>query len=52
MNRTSAKATTTETCFCDLHDNIAFAVIEKGALDFDETREIMKFVYYYTIYRK
>ncbi|MDR7001728.1 hypothetical protein [Neobacillus niacini] len=47
MSRTSANAATTETCFCDLHDNIAFAAIEKGAPDFDETSEIMKFVYAY-----
>lgn len=47
MSRTSAKAATTETCFCDLHDNIAFAAIEKGAPDFDETSEIMKFIYAY-----
>ncbi|QGS68144.1 hypothetical protein CV093_04380 [Oceanobacillus sp. 143] len=33
MSRTSANAATTETCFCDLHDNIAFAAIEKGAPD-------------------
>ena len=47
MSRTSANDATTETCFCDLHDNIAFAVIEKGAPDFDESREDMKFVYAY-----
>lgn len=47
ISRTSANDATTETCFCDLHDNIAFAVIEKGAPDFDESREDMKFVYAY-----
>lgn len=47
MSRTSANDATTETCFCDLHDNIAFAVIEKGAPDFDESREDMEFVYAY-----
>jgi len=47
VSRTSANDATTETCFCDLHDNIAFAVIEKGAPDFEETNEKMKFVYAY-----
>ena len=47
ISRTSANDATTETCFCDVHDNIAFAVIEKGAPDFDESREDMKFVYAY-----
>jgi hypothetical protein len=47
MSRTSANDATTETCFCDLHDNIAFAAIEKGAPDFDETNEEMNFVYAY-----
>lgn len=47
ISKTSANAATTETCFCDLHDNIVFAVIEKGAPDFDESNEIMKFVYAY-----
>jgi hypothetical protein len=47
ISRTSANDATTETCFCDLHDNIAFAVIEKGAPDFDESNEEMKFVYAY-----
>lgn len=43
----SANAATTETCFCDLHDNIAFAAIEKGAPDFNENDEEMKFIYAY-----
>lgn len=47
MNKTSANDATTETCFCDLHDNIVFAAIEKGAPDFDESNETMKFVYAY-----
>ncbi|MBW9171216.1 zinc chelation protein SecC [Clostridium estertheticum] len=47
LSKTSANDATTETCFCDLHDNIAFAVIEKGAPDFDETSEKMKFIYAY-----
>jgi len=47
LSKTSANDATTETCFCDLHDNIAFAVIEKGAPDFDETSEEMKFIYAY-----
>lgn len=47
MKRTSANDATTETCFCDLHDNIAFAAIEKGAPDFDLNSEEMKFVYAY-----
>ena len=47
IRKTSAKQTTTETCFCDYHDNIAFAAIEKDAPDFDETNEEMKFVYAY-----
>jgi hypothetical protein len=47
LSRTSANDATTETCFCDLHDNIVFAAIEKGAPDFDESNEEMKFVYAY-----
>lgn len=47
MSRTSANDATTETCFCDYHDNIAFAIIEKAAPDFDETSKEMKFVYAY-----
>lgn len=47
ISRISANQATTETCFCDLHDNIAFAIIEKGAPDFDELNEEMKFVYAY-----
>lgn len=47
MSKTSANDATTETCFCDLHDNIAFASIEKGAPDFDECNEEMKFIYAY-----
>ncbi len=47
LSKESANDATTETCFCDYHDNIAFAVIEKGAPDFDETSEAMKFVYAY-----
>ena len=47
ISRISANDATTETCFCDLHDNIVFNVIEKGALDFDKSREDMKFVYAY-----
>lgn len=47
INKVSANYATTETCFCDYHDNIVFAVIEKDAPDFDETNEEMKFVYAY-----
>lgn len=47
LSKESANDATTETCFCDYHDNIAFAIIEKGAPDFDETSEAMKFVYAY-----
>jgi len=47
ISRVSANDATTETCFCEYHDNIAFAVIEKDAPDFDETSKEMKFVYAY-----
>lgn len=47
MFRVSANDATTQTCFCDRHDNIAFSVIEKDAPDFDDSREDMKFVYAY-----
>jgi len=47
MSKVSANDATTETCFCDYHDNVAFSVIEKGAPDLDETSEKMKFVYAY-----
>lgn len=45
--KVSANKATTETCFCDLHDNTVFASIEKGAPDFDENNDEMKFVYAY-----
>lgn len=47
ISKTSANNATTETCFCDVHDNIVFAAIEKGSPNFDETNEEMKFVYAY-----
>lgn len=47
ISKTSANDATTETCFCDYHDNVAFAAIEKGAPDFDEENEEMKFIYAY-----
>jgi len=47
MSKTSANDATTETCFCDYHDNVVFAVIEKGAPDFDESSNKMKFIYAY-----
>lgn len=47
ISKTSANNATTETCFCDLHDNIVFAAIEKGAPDFDDSNEEMKFLYAY-----
>lgn len=47
MSRISANDATTETCFCDYHDNVAFSVIEKAAPDFDRNRSEMKFVYAY-----
>lgn len=47
ISKISANDATTETCFCDYHDNVAFAAIEKGALDFDSNSEEMKFVYAY-----
>jgi len=47
VSKTSVNDATTETCFCDYHDNIAFAAIEKGAPDFDINNEEMKFVYAY-----
>ncbi len=45
--RVSANDATTETCFCDYHDNVVFAVIEKGAPLFDDNNSEMKFVYSY-----
>lgn len=47
ISKVSANDATTETCFCDYHDNIAFAAIEKGVPDFDDNSEEMKFVYAY-----
>lgn len=46
ISKVSANAATTETCFCDLHDNVAFAAIEKGAPDFDNS-VVMQFTYAY-----
>ncbi len=45
--KVSANDATTETCFCDYHDNVVFSPIEKGAPDFDPSNEEMKFVYAY-----
>lgn len=47
ISKTSVNDATTENCFCDYHDNVAFAIIEKGAPDFDDSRADMKFVYAY-----
>jgi len=47
LSRISVNDATTEPCFCDFHDNIAFAAIEKGAPNFDKLNEEMKFVYAY-----
>ena len=47
VDKVSANDATTETCFCDLHDSTVFAIIEKDAPDFDETRDDMKFIYAY-----
>ena len=47
FKKTSANKATTSTCFCDRHDNIVFAAIEKGAPSFDKYNEEMKFVYAY-----
>lgn len=47
ISKISANDATTETCFCDYHDNVAFAAIEKGVPDFDSSNEEMKFVYVY-----
>lgn len=47
FSRTGANDATTETCFCDRHDNISFAAIEKGAPNFDDASEEMKFTYAY-----
>lgn len=47
VEKISANDATTQTCFCDFHDNVAFAAIEKGAPDFDPSNEEMKFVYAY-----
>ena len=47
MFKTSVNDATTETCFCDYHDNVAFSLIEDGAPDFDENNESMKFIYAY-----
>lgn len=47
VSKTSANDATIETCFCDYHDNIAFAAIEKEAPDFDINNDEMKFVYAY-----
>jgi len=45
--KTSVNSATTEPCFCDYHDNIAFASIEKGAPDFNPSSAEMKFTYAY-----
>lgn len=47
VTRVSANDATTETCFCDYHDNVVFAAIEKGAPLFDDNNSEMKFVYAY-----
>ena len=46
IKKVSANDATTLNCFCDYHDNVAFASIEKGAPDFNNTK-IMNFTYAY-----
>ncbi len=47
MDRVGIKHATTATCFCDIHDDEAFALIEKGAPDFDPNNKGHKFIYAY-----
>lgn len=47
FTKTSVNSATTETCFCDYHDTIAFSSIERGAPDFVPENEEMKFTYAY-----
>lgn len=50
ISKTSVNDATTETCFCDYHDNVAFAIIEKGAPPFNPKNNQMCFVYAYKAY--
>lgn len=47
IQRVGVKNATTNTCFCDLHDDEVFADIEKGACNFDKNNEKQKFLYAY-----
>lgn len=47
VSKVSANDATTETCFCDYHDNVVFAAIEKGAPNFEPDNQEMKFIYAY-----
>lgn len=45
--RTSRNKATTQSCFCDYHDTLAFQSIEAGAPLFNPSDEEMKFIYAY-----
>lgn len=47
IDRVSANDATAEYCFCDYHDDIVFAAIEKNAPDYESTKIEMSFVYAY-----
>ena len=47
IDRVSANKATRATCFCDVHDDNVFALIEKGSPDFDKNNEGHKYIYAY-----
>lgn len=47
FDKTSVNDATTETCFCGVHDDMAFSLIEKDSPDFNENSGEMKFLYSY-----
>ena len=47
IDRVGVNHATTETCFCDIHDDEVFAPIEKGAPAFDKDSDEHKYIYAY-----
>lgn len=47
MDKIGVNHATTATCFCDVHDDEAFAPIEKGAPDFEPDNDEHKYIYAY-----
>lgn len=47
IDKVGVNRATTATCFCDYHDDVVFAPIEKGAANFKKDNDEQKFLYAY-----